>query len=293
MSEYCSQNLNPSSFKVDSSWVVLSPIEKQIKGKIEKVGKPLKDWDINIYRGILTGYNEAFIIDGKTKDALIAKSAKTAEIIRPILRGRDIKRYKADFADLWIIATFPSRNYNIDDYPAVKEHLLSFGYDRLKQTGEPGARKSTNNQWFETQDSISYWDDFSKQKIVWLTITDKAKFIIDNEGALCLNSTYIMTGEYLYSILLCLNSKLIDWYFDGICVSTGEGTNKWEKFVVEKIPIPETSDAQEEIYSKLIKQLCALTADDQRYGNLLYEIYKVVYGLYNLTEEEIAFIDSL
>ena len=83
MSEYCSQNLNPSSFKVDSSWVVLSPIEKQIKGKIEKVGKPLKDWDINIYRGILTGYNEAFIIDGKTKDALIAKSAKNAEIIRP------------------------------------------------------------------------------------------------------------------------------------------------------------------------------------------------------------------
>jgi Eco57I restriction endonuclease. len=83
LSEYCRQNLNLSSFKKDSSWVVLSPIEKQIKEKIEKVGKPLKNWDVNIYRGILTGYNEAFIIDGKTKDELIAKSAKNAEIIRP------------------------------------------------------------------------------------------------------------------------------------------------------------------------------------------------------------------
>jgi hypothetical protein len=75
----------------------------------------------------------------------------------PILRGRDIKRYGYDFADLYLITTFPSLKINIEKYPAVKRHLLSFGYDRLKQTGEPGARKKTNNKWFETQDSISYW----------------------------------------------------------------------------------------------------------------------------------------
>lgn len=86
-----------------SSFVILSDIEKRIKEKIESVGTPLKEWDINIYRGILTGYNEAFIIDGETKDELIEKSPKNAEIIRPILRGRDIKRYGYEFADLWLI----------------------------------------------------------------------------------------------------------------------------------------------------------------------------------------------
>ena len=84
---------------------------------------------------------------------------KTDEIIRPILRGRDIKRYGYEFADLYIITTFPSLKIDIESYPAVKQHLLSFGYDRLKQTGEKGARKKTNNKWFETQDSISYWDE--------------------------------------------------------------------------------------------------------------------------------------
>ena len=95
----------PNIFSSDS-WIILSPIEQSIKSKVEKVGKPLKNWDIQINYGIKTGFNEAFIIDGKTKDTLIAKSPKNAELIRPILRGRDIKRYRADFADLWIIATF-------------------------------------------------------------------------------------------------------------------------------------------------------------------------------------------
>lgn len=155
----------PNIFSSDS-WIILSPIEQSIKSKVEKVGKPLKNWDIQINYGIKTGFNEAFIIDGKTKDTLIEKSPKNAELIRPILRGRDIKRYRADFADLWIIATFPSMHYNIDNYPDIKEYLLSFGYNRLKQTGDNGARKKTNNQWFETQDSISYWEVYLLREIL-------------------------------------------------------------------------------------------------------------------------------
>ncbi|MFV0272662.1 MAG: class I SAM-dependent DNA methyltransferase, partial [Macellibacteroides fermentans] len=155
--EYANQNLTLNTL-TSENWVVRSQIERNIKSKVEQVGIPLKEWDIRINFGIKTGFNEAFIINKEIKDSLIAKSPKNAEIIRPILRGRDIKRYKADFADLWLIATFPSKNYNIEEYPAVKEYLLSFGYDRLKQTGEVGARKKTNNQWYETQDSISYWD---------------------------------------------------------------------------------------------------------------------------------------
>ena len=165
-------------FTGSTPWVILSPIEQSIKQKIEAVGTPLKDWDINIYRGVLTGYNDAFIIDTEKREAILAncqteeERKRTAELIRPILRGRDIRRYEYEWADKYLIATFPSRHYDIELYPAVKRHLLSFGKERLEQTGKTysingekiKARKKTHNKWFETQDSISYWEDFMRPK---------------------------------------------------------------------------------------------------------------------------------
>ena len=159
-------------FASSEPWVILTPIEQSIKRKIEAMGTPLKDWDIQIYRGVLTGCNEAFIISTEKRNEILSKCQsederkRTAELIRPILRGRDIKRYSYDWAELWLIATFPSRHYDIEQYPAVKEYLLSFGIERLEQTGKTyvingetvKARKETSNKWFETQDSISYWD---------------------------------------------------------------------------------------------------------------------------------------
>jgi hypothetical protein len=150
----------------------LSPIEQSIKHKIESVGTPLKDWDIQINYGIKTGFNDAFIIPTETRDQILNncqtedERKRTDELIRPILRGRDIKRYGYEWAELYLIATFPSRHYDIDDYPAVKSYLLSFGIERLEQTGiermvngvKVKARKKTNNKWFEVQDSISYWE---------------------------------------------------------------------------------------------------------------------------------------
>ncbi|MGV4453159.1 Eco57I restriction-modification methylase domain-containing protein, partial [Ornithobacterium rhinotracheale] len=102
LSDYFNQKASICNFSSES-WIILSEIEKSIKEKIEAIGTPLKDWDINIYRGILTGYNEAFIINGERKDELIAQDPKSAEIIRPLLRGRDIKRYSYEFADLYLL----------------------------------------------------------------------------------------------------------------------------------------------------------------------------------------------
>ena len=161
-----------SCFSSSESWSILSDIERSIKAKIEAVGTPLKDWNVDIFRGVLTGYNDAFIISSETREKILENCAdesekqRTSAIIRPILRGRDIKRYSYEYADQYIIATFPSRQYNIDDYPTLKQFLLSFGIERLEQTGKEyiidgekvKARKKTNNKWFETQDSISYWD---------------------------------------------------------------------------------------------------------------------------------------
>lgn len=155
-----------------SSYIILSPIELSIRRKIEAVGKPLKEWDVKIYRGVLTGCNEAFIITTEERDELLSQCQseeerqRTAELIRPILRGRDIKRYSYDWAGLWVIATFPSRHYDIEDYPAVRDYLLHFGKERLEQTGKTytidgetfKSRKRTANKWFEVQDSIAYWN---------------------------------------------------------------------------------------------------------------------------------------
>ncbi len=162
-----------NSFEGDAAWVILSPIEQSIKQKIEAVGTPLKDWDIQINYGIKTGCNEAFIVSTEKRNEILAncqteeERKRTEELIRPILRGRDIKRYGYNWAGLYLIATFPSRHYDIEQYPAVRDYLLSFGKERLEQTGKVytvngekvKARKKTNNKWFETQDSISYWDE--------------------------------------------------------------------------------------------------------------------------------------
>ena len=136
MSDFVQQQNVICNFSNSDSWVVLSPIEQSIKKKIEAVGTPLKDWDIQINYGIKTGFNEAFIISTEKREEILAncqtedERKRTAELIRPILRGRDIKRYAYEWANLWLIATFPSRHYDIDEYPSVKQHLLSYGIER-------------------------------------------------------------------------------------------------------------------------------------------------------------------
>ena len=253
--------------------MILSDIEQRIKAKIEAIGTPLKDWDIQINYGIKTGFNDAFIIDGKKRAELIAQDPKSEKIIRPILRGRDIKRYGYEFADLYIITTFPSLKIDIESYPAVKQHLLSFGYDRLKQTGDKGARKKTNNKWFETQDSISYWEDFYKQKIMYSEIVKEPQFYLDNKGEFFAEATsFIMTGsnlDYLYNLL---HSKIITYFFKTFYAGGGLGVDgyRYKKAFLERLPIPQ------------IKSKVEFKTND--------EIERYISLAYNLTEEEIELI---
>ena len=292
MSDYFRQNHSLSSFISSESWMILSGIEKRIKDKIESLGTKLKNWDIKIYRGILTGYNDAFIIDGKRKEELIADDPKSAEIIRPLLRGRDIKRYSFEFADLYIITTFPSLNIDIDSFPAVKEHLLSFGYDRLKQTGDPGARKKTNNKWFETQDSIGYWEDFYKQKIVWKIIGDQMAFFIDSNNFIVNNACYILTGESLEYLLLFLNSKIIKWYsYLTNMNKTGVGDMQVGAQNLVLFPIPIFQADSDKEFISLFNEILKKKKDQQEISDLENIANKLVYRKYGLTQEEIDFID--
>lgn len=242
------------------AWSILNDIELSIKNKIEAAGTPLKDWNVDIFRGVLTGYNDAFIISSETREKILencsdeSEKQRTSAIIRPILRGRDIKRYSYEYADQYIIATFPSRQYNIDDYPTLKQFLLSFGIERLEQTGKEyiidgekvKARKKTNNKWFETQDSISYWDEFSKPKIVWAELSRTGNsFAYSDDGAMVLNTCYILSfndNEFhekeLNTLLGFLNSNVALFYLDIISSKLDETGWRWLKQFVELIPVP-------------------------------------------------------
>ena len=291
MTDYVKQHSGSISFPANGqSWVILSDIEKRIKEKIEKIGKPLKDWDISIYRGILTGCNEAFIINKEKRDELIKKSPNSAEIIRPILRGRDIKRYGYEFAEQYIIATFPSRKYDIDDYPAVRDHLLKYGKRKLEQSGKSGARKKTSHKWFETQDSIAYWDDFSKQKIIWGEISDKPKFALDFNGMYYPEATtFILTGEKIEYLFALLNSQISEWFFSYIGTTTGVGTIRWKKFTIEQLlVVPPDKNTLVKIGELIIN------FRNDRISQQIFEqeTNTLINHLYKLDSQEIIFIEN-
>lgn len=289
-------SINP---KKDESWTIASPLEQSIKAKIEAKGKPLKEWDIQINYGIKTGYNEAFIIDGKKRAELIAQDPKSAEIIKPLLRGRDIKRYQADWQDLWLIATFPALRLNIDDYPAVKKYLESFG-KKLHQTGEEyidengvkqTTRKKTGNRWFETQDQIAYYQEFEKEKIVYNDICQNLSFAIADKNILFNNTAYFINTNSYY-LLSVLNTKVIDWYYRTLSVQLGEKAVRMFSIYVENIPIPPLSEAEQAPFVALVEQILAKKAKGEDTQDLENQIDQLVYELYGLTEEEIKIIEN-
>ena len=197
--------------------MILSPIEQSIKRKIESVGTPLKDWDINIYRGILTGYNDAFIISTEKRDEILSncqseeERQRTDELIRPILRGRDIKRYGYDWADLWIINTHNGIKGKIDrihieKYPAVKAHLDKF-WDKLSKRVDKGDTPYNLR-------NCAYMEDFYRPKVMWKIIGCNINFCFDEKQLICNNAVNIMTGDkdMLIQFVGIMNSKLFDWY---------------------------------------------------------------------------------
>ncbi|MDT3388391.1 MAG: BREX-1 system adenine-specific DNA-methyltransferase PglX, partial [Bacteroidota bacterium] len=295
LSDFVQQQNSVCDFGSSDSWVILSPIEQSIKKKIEAVGTPLRDWNINIYRGVLTGCNEAFIINTEKRDEILAncqtndERTRTAELIRPILRGRDIKRYGYNWAGLYLIATFPSRHYDIEKYPAVKNYLLGFGIERLEQTGKSHivngekikARKKTNNKWFETQDSISYWEDFSKPKIIWKIIGSRLAFTMDKEGYIVNNACYLMTGEYLLHVLAFLNSSPLIWYSEITNMNkTGVGDAQVGAQNIILFPIPKQTQKDGEITSVVNSLLNEYSEENaNRLQNLIYDVF-------GLTNEE-------
>ena len=272
--------------------MILSDIEQRIKAKIEAIGTPLKDWDIQINYGIKTGFNDAFIIDGKKRAELIAQDPKSEEIIRPILRGRDIKRYGYEFADLYLINTHNGikekgiKRIDIDDYPAVKAHLDTF-YEQLEKRQDKGDTPYNLR-------NCAYIEDFYKQKIVWKIIGSNVSFFIDNEGFFYNNAANILTSNTisLNSLIAFLNSKIYEWYFKKVVFIEVEGGGiQMFNTVMEKIPIPLLNNTQEKELSERVNNLLDNISSDniQFYEK---EISSFIYDFFHLSEDESSFIET-
>jgi hypothetical protein len=277
----------------DNTYTLQPPEILALKKKIETIGTPLKDWDIKIYRGVLTGFNEAFIIDTTTKNRLCQADPKSAEIIKPILRGRDIKAYEHHWAGLWIIAAFPALNLNIDDYPSVKKHLESYG-KRIHQIGEKGTRKKTGNKWFETQDQIAYHEEFSKEKIVWQRVTKEPMFCLTESNIFIQDSmAFITTDENTSYLMVILNSRLIKLFVEMFVHKYGNTGYLLSNQYVEQLPIPKISKIDQQPFIKLVDKILQAKKNGKDTTILEAEIDELVYKLYNLTADEIKIIESI
>lgn len=282
----------------DKPWSTLSGIEETIMGKMKAAGTPLKEeeWGVKINRGVLTGYNKAFIIDNKTKEALIAEEPKSAEIIQALLRGRDIQRYRAEWAGLWLIYSHSQITEN--QYPAVRRHLLPHKKRLLKRRG--GANPKTGKvpyEWWQLQVdyfSSGAYEDFAKEKLFWMHMAPRGRFAYCDSGKFCNQKAFILTGKHLKYLCAILNSKLITWLVKNTAVTTGMGLIQWDKFTVERLPIPKISPSDQSPFINLVDSILKAKAADPNADTTKQEeeIDRLVYGLYGLTTEEIAVVEN-
>ena len=306
MSDYIRQNGSETEFSSEKGWIILSPIEQSIKCKIEKAGKPLKDWDINIYRGVLTGCNDAFIIDGVKREEILAncktsdEKKRTAELIRPILRGRDIKRYGYDFANLYLITThngYTDKNgekispIDIKEYPAVKKHFDEVGEELKKKKAKGKGLFDRDDQGITPYNlrNCAYMEDFSQQKIVWKRIGSILRFSYDNKGCLCLDSTCFASGKHIEYLVAVLNSKM-GHYLLREAPKTGTGDLLISVQAVEPLKIPILNDESE--FYTLVNEILRKQNNHQKTLDLEEKIDRKIYKLYGLSNEEIAFIQN-
>ena len=267
-------------------------MEKRIKEKVEKYGKPLKEWDIQINYGIKTGFNDAFIIDGKTKDELVRKSPKSAEIIHPILRGRDIDAYNIKFADLWLINThngikekqIPRVNVQ-KDYPDVFEHLLKYKSQLM-------ARLDKGADWSNLR-NCAYVQEFLKPKIIYPNMTKFLPFAYDNTGFYTNQKCYIITGMKLGYLTAFLNSSLFKFCFRENFPELLGGTRELSKVFFEKISVKPVSNELEHIFLQKINVIQELKKQNKETIEHEQEVERILHSIYELDEMESTIINNV
>ena len=276
MSVFVQQSGSVCEFSNSDSWVILSPIEQSIKRKIEAVGTPLKDWDIQINYGIKTGYNDAFIINTEKRDEILSncqtedEHTRTAELIRPILRGRDIKRYGYNWANLWLINTHNGirgklERIHIEDYPAVKAHLDQY-WDRISKRADKGDTPYNLR-------NCAYLDLFFQPHICWKAVGRKLAFALVEAGTfLTAPASFISAGRYNKTVLAFLCSTIGTYFVYKNSDTTGAGDIMLNIQSLIKFPIPK------------------IDIDFDDFSDREIDLY--IYDIYKFTKEEIHYIEE-
>ena len=316
--EYINQNWQtiPQEKLSENTWTLADEEVLSIKEKIERIGKPLKDWEVRIYRGVLTGFNEAFIIDTETRNRILAnckdeeERKRTEEIIKPVLRGRDIGKYYYKWAGLWVIlAKFGF--YKIAYlYPGVVEYLSKYekqlknrGQCKYTRTGEKNINKDYFGQhhWLELDNNPTdeYLNEFEKEKIVWQEIVREPSFAYDDTGIYVEATAFLMTGNNLKYILGLLNSRPVAFFFKIFYAGGGLGEDgyRYKKAFLEQLPIPPITPQNQPIVNQIVQLVDQILSAKQKNpdadtSQLEQKIDELVYKLYDLTEEEIKLIEG-
>ena len=281
----------------EEGWTLADARTQQLMEKLRQAGIPLGEYvEGKIYYGIKTGYNEAFVIDEATKDQLIAEDPKSAEVIKPFLAGRDIKRYEKPTANKHLI--FTRRGIEIEKYPAILKHLEQYRKQleprpknwKGKTNDWPG-RKPGTYKWFEIQDAVDYHEEFEKPKIMLPDIALKAECLYDYGGYYCVNTAYIIPTEKTH-LLGILNSTLVHFYYSNITSSIRGGYLRFIRQYLEQIPIKKDNLLSSKIRQK-VEHITMLKQSTPTSSTLPLEaeIDLLVYKLYGLSWAEVKVVD--
>jgi hypothetical protein len=313
LSEFVENNSMVLNKLGKDAWFIGSAAAQRLKEKIERIGKPLKEWDVNIYYGIKTGLNEAFIITTEKRNEILAncqtkeERKRTEAIIKPILRGRDIKRYYYDWAGLWVILAKFGFYKEAHLYPSIVEHLKKYEKD-LKARGQCKYTRQgkANNKdypgqhhWLELDNNPqdSYLSEFEKEKVVWKRIGSVIRFALDADNTYPLDSNVIMTGKNLKYICGFLNSKLSIRQLLENSPKTGTGDVIISVQALEPHKIPPITPSNEPIVRQieaLVDNILAAKKQNPQADTSALEkqIDEMVYELYDLTEEEVRIVEG-
>ena len=282
----------------NAGWSLAEPALLRLRDKIEAAGTPLREYlKGGIYYGIKTGLNDAFVIAADTRERLIAEDPNSACLIKPWLRGRDVRRWRADWRSLYVI--FTRRGTDIERYPAIKRHLSRFRPDLepKNKRGVKRGRKPGSYEWFEIQDNIAYYEAFDKPKIVYPVIGREMRALLDRKGHLTNDKCFIIPGDDAY-LLALLSSKLLDFYFRLAMPCLDDpfdgGDMEFRGVFMERIPVAPATSVTKKRLSALANEIqTAKEADpgaDTSAPEL--EIDEIVHTLYGLDKRDIALIDK-
>ena len=301
LSDFVRTHHTISAFNTSNSWVILTEIEQSIKNKIEAVGTPLRDWDIQINYGIKTGFNDAFIISSEKREEILlnckdkAERDRTAELIRPILRGRDIKRYGYDWANLWLIyvpwhfplhkdptiqgASAKAEETFKSQYPIIYQHLSKY---KTQLAARNKAETGIRYEWYAMQRwGANYSDDFFKPKIMYPNMTKYLPFYYDEKGFYQNDKSFMITGSNIAFLTAFLNSSLFKFCFIDNFPELQGGTHELRKIFFDKIPVIQPNKEVENKFRSLVDDIQNEFTDEK--AKLIDEM---IFNLYNLTEQE-------